>query len=109
MPARRSRCEPKRARGGTSMSHLDVFDLTPTFGAEISGLDPKAPLDDETCRVLRDLFDRRGVLLFRDLDLTHAEQVRLCKMQIRKEDPEGSEGPPLEDKFYISNKRANFA
>ncbi len=62
-----------------------------------------------TRRDLQDLFDRRGVLLFRDLDLTHGEQVRLSKMLIRQEDAPGTESAPLEDKFYISNRRADSA
>ena len=91
------------------MVDLDVEDLTPAFGAQVSGLDPKAPLDEDTRRALQDLFDRRGVLLFRDLDLTHGEQVRLSKMLIRQEDAPGTEAAPLEDKFYISNRRADSA
>ena len=59
---------------------------------------------------MQDLFDRRGVLLFRDLDLTHGEQVRLSKMLIRQEDAPGTANRlPLEDKFYISNRRADSA
>jgi alpha-ketoglutarate-dependent taurine dioxygenase len=91
------------------MVDLDVEDLTPAFGAQVSGFDPKAPLDEATRRDLQDLFDRRGVLRFRDLDLTHAEQVRLSKMLIRQEDAPGVEAAPVEDKFYISNRRADSA
>jgi alpha-ketoglutarate-dependent taurine dioxygenase len=91
------------------MVDLDVEDLTPAFGAKVSGFDPKAPLEEDTRRALQDLFDRRGVLLFRDLDLTHGEQVRLSKMLIRQEDAGETDGSPIEDKFYISNRRADSA
>jgi alpha-ketoglutarate-dependent taurine dioxygenase len=91
------------------MVDLDVEDLTPAFGAQVSGFDPQAPLGDDTRRALQELFDRRGVLLFRDLDLTHGEQVRLSKMLIRQEDAPGTDAAPLEDKFYISNRRADSA
>jgi alpha-ketoglutarate-dependent taurine dioxygenase len=91
------------------MVDLDVEDLTPAFGAQVSGFDPQAPLGDDTRRALQELFDRRCVLLFRDLDLTHGEQVRLSKMLIRQEDAPGTGAAPLEDKFYISNRRADSA
>ena len=92
------------------MADVVVRELTAAFGVEVSGVDLHAPLDDETCRVLRDVFDRRGVLLFRDVDLSHAEQTRLSKMLILKEDaPEGTPGPELDDNFYISNRRPDSA
>ncbi|SFF77298.1 Taurine dioxygenase, alpha-ketoglutarate-dependent [Novosphingobium sp. CF614] len=91
------------------MTHLEVKDLAPAFGAEIIGFDPKAPLDDETRTLLRHAFDTRGLLRFRDIDLTHAEQVALSRMLIRKEGlAEDGETPP-EDKFYVSNRRPDSA
>jgi len=63
------------------MTHLEIRDLVPAFGAEVSGFDPHAPLDDDTRRVLQHTFDRRGVLVFRGLDLTHAQQVRFSKFR----------------------------
>lgn len=91
------------------MTHLDVRDLTPAFGAEITGFDPRAPLDDETRTLLQHLFDTRGLLRFRDIDLTHSEQVALSRMLIRKEGlAEAGEAPP-EDKFYVSNRRMDSA
>jgi alpha-ketoglutarate-dependent taurine dioxygenase len=57
---------------------------------------------------LQQAFDERGVLLFRDVELGHADQLRLCEMLIRK--PGGREGSaPIEDTFYISNKRPRSA
>jgi alpha-ketoglutarate-dependent taurine dioxygenase len=90
------------------MAQLKVRDLTPAFGAEITGFDPKAPLDDETRRQLQTLFDTRSLLVFRDIDLTHAEQVKLSTMLIRKDGASTGEPPP-EDKFYISNRRPGSA
>jgi alpha-ketoglutarate-dependent taurine dioxygenase len=90
------------------MAHLEVRNLTPAFGAELLGFDPKAPLDDETRRQLQSLFDTRSLLVFRDIDLTHAEQVKLSTMLIRKDGASTGEPPP-EDKFYISNRRPGSA
>jgi alpha-ketoglutarate-dependent taurine dioxygenase len=91
------------------MAQLEVRDLTPAFGAEISGFDPKAPLDDDTRALLQKLFDTRGLLLFRNIDLTHAEQVKISKMLIRKENTEGTGEALPEDKFYVSNRRPDSA
>src|SRR5262245_437537 len=92
------------------MTHLETRELTAPFGAEINGFDPQRPFDDDTRGLLQGLFDRRGLLVFRDLELTHAEQVRLCKMLIRKEGLEdGDAGREIEDNFYISNKRPDSA
>jgi len=85
------------------MRDFEVRDLTPEFGVQITGFDPQAPFD---CETLRDLFDRRGVLVFRDLSISHAQQVELCTMLIRAED---ESGPRLEDTFYISNRRPKSA
>ena len=87
------------------MSKLTVREIGPGFGAEVSGFDatrsrrrgrasgaPGAVRRAPTCS------------RFRDLDLTHAEQVRLSKMLIRDESADVTDGPTLEDKFYISNR-----
>ena len=92
------------------MDDLEVTHLSPAFGVEVVGFDPADPLDDATRQLLQELFDDHGLLLFRDLELSHAEQVRLCKMLIRKEGLEdGDAGPEIEDNFYISNKRPDSA
>lgn len=91
------------------MAMFEVREITPAFGADISGFDPKAPLDDETRAHLQHLFDTRGVLRFRDIDLTHTEQVTIGRMLIRKEGL-ADEGDPIpEDKFYVSNRKLDSA
>jgi alpha-ketoglutarate-dependent taurine dioxygenase len=91
------------------MTKIEVRDITPAFGADITGFDPKAPLDDETRAQLRHLFDTRGVLRFRGIDLAHAEQVALGRMLIGKEGL-ADEGDPIpEDTFYVSNRKLDSA
>ncbi|SFF85314.1 taurine dioxygenase [Novosphingobium sp. CF614] len=85
------------------MTHLEVRELSPEFGVEVLGFDPKAPLDDATREQLRDLFDTRRLLLFRDIDLSHEEQARLCTMLIRKGEAETIEAMGSRESF-ISNK-----
>lgn len=91
------------------MTQLEVRDLTPEFGAEISGFDPKAPLDAETRAQLQHLFDTRGLLRFRGIDLAHSEQVLLSRMLIRREGLADKGDAPPEDKFYVSNRRPGSA
>jgi alpha-ketoglutarate-dependent taurine dioxygenase len=91
------------------MAQLEVRDITPGFGADITGFDPKAPLDDATCKQLQHLFDTRGMLRFRGIDLSHAEQVIIGRMLIRKEGL-ADEGDPIpEDTFYVSNRNLKSA
>jgi alpha-ketoglutarate-dependent taurine dioxygenase len=94
------------------MSPLEIGNLTPRFGAEISGFRPQMPLDPEMCRTLRALFDQRSVLVFRGLDIDHPYQLYLSTMLIRKEglgDGSSSGAAAVEDKFYISNRRPRSA
>jgi taurine dioxygenase len=51
------------------MTKLTIKPLNPAVGAEIQGLEPRTPLDDDTIRQLRAAFDERGVLVFRNLDI----------------------------------------
>jgi alpha-ketoglutarate-dependent taurine dioxygenase len=85
------------------MTHLKVRELTPGFGVEVMGFDPKAPLDDETRDQLRWLFDTKRLLLFRDIDLSHEQQARLCTMLIRKGEAETIEAMGTKES-HVSNK-----
>lgn len=50
--------------------------LGPVLGAEVSGLDLRNPLPDETIRELREALFRHKVLVFRDQDISYAEHIR---------------------------------
>ena len=90
------------------MVALEVQELGPV-GAEVKGYDPAAL--DETIEELRGYFDRYGVLVFRDLELTHGEQVELTMRLVGKEaGPDGTfEGGPDADRWYVSNEREGGA
>jgi taurine dioxygenase len=86
---------------------MQVRDLMPMYGTEISGLDPSsASQDGEQRRELQGLFDRRGLLVFKGLDLDQLGQTNLARtlidMPLLDELPEGRMGA---DPFYVSNKR----
>jgi taurine dioxygenase len=85
------------------MSKLEVRDLGPVFGAEVLGLEPRIPLDAETCQTLRKLFDERQLLLFRDLDIDIAFQTYLSGMLIGQAGATGEPDAPLRE-YMVSNK-----
>jgi alpha-ketoglutarate-dependent taurine dioxygenase len=91
------------------MTDLEIRHLDAGFGAEVTGFDPQAADDADVVGALRAAFDDRGLLRFRDIDLTHPEQVRLSRALIGEEGA-GEIGAPMpEDTFYISNRRMNSA
>jgi alpha-ketoglutarate-dependent taurine dioxygenase len=90
------------------MNRLEIRDLSKAFGSEVVGLEPKIPLDADTCQLLQRVFDERGLLLFRGLDIDKASQVYLSKMLVRKDtvaDDPTADDVDIEHEMYISNKR----
>ncbi len=57
-------------------------ELHPELGVEIAGLDLSEELDAESIATLRDLFDRRGLLLLRGAGFTPDEQAYLVGVVI---------------------------
>lgn len=90
------------------MADMQVRELTPEFGSEITGLDPEAALTDTALQQrLQDLFDTRGVLVFRDLDIEMAQQANLVRMLIGLgplAEGESVTGRDGDKAFYVSNK-----
>ncbi len=62
-----------------------VCELTPAFGAEIEGLDLRRDVNAEAIRALRKVFDDRGVLVFRGLDLEADDHARLAWLLVEGE------------------------
>jgi alpha-ketoglutarate-dependent taurine dioxygenase len=90
------------------MADFQLRELTPQFGTEVTGLHPDSALADDTTRTeLQRLFDTRGVLVFRDLDIDQIQQANLVRMLIGLsalgpgESPTGRDGGAP---FYVSNK-----
>ncbi len=90
------------------MAPLQLRDLTDTLGTEITGLDPAQALADPAVATrLQELFDRRGVLVFRDLDIDQPTQANLIRMLIRMgplAEGESSSAKPNDVPFFVSNK-----
>jgi alpha-ketoglutarate-dependent taurine dioxygenase len=97
--------------GGTQMAELQLRDLTPAFGTEITGLDPQDALTDPaTQQQLQALFDTRGVLVFRDLEVDQVQQADIIRMLIGLGPLAPGESPTGRDgggEFYVSNKEEN--
>ena len=87
------------------MTQLTIQEITPAFGAEIEGLDPTRKLGDDDRALLRRTFDERGLLRFRDLDLTPEYQQYLASLVIGREGP-APDGATYDtsDVFFVSNK-----
>jgi alpha-ketoglutarate-dependent taurine dioxygenase len=90
------------------MPGLTVTDLTPTFGAEISGLEPRVPLDDATIAELRRIFDTRGLIRFRGIDAGIKFQTYLSNLLIGRDVPD-PDALKLNDRFLISNREEKAA
>ena len=86
-------------------TELDVRDLHPDFGSEVRGLDLGAPIDNDTARRLQALFDQRGLLLFRESELSLSAQMTLAHLLIG-ESPPKRDGIPdrLRNPYFVSNK-----
>ena len=76
---------------------ITVHPVTPTIGAEISGVDLARPLDDPTLETIRDALIEHQVIFFRDQEISveahKALGARFGELVIHPNDP-GLEGHP---------------
>jgi alpha-ketoglutarate-dependent taurine dioxygenase len=94
------------------VAHPQARDLIPAFGAEIVGVDPGTWFDADTIRFLREVFDDRGLLLFRDVEVDRPHQFYLSELLRGHEPPtveEAEAGAAAQGKFVISNKEPDAA
>lgn len=57
---------------------LKITPLSEALGAEVSGVDLRAPLDARTISAVREAWHDHLVIVFRDQDLTQEDQERFC-------------------------------
>jgi taurine dioxygenase len=88
---------------------LTMNALTETFGAELSGVDLAAPLDDATIGAIRAAFHAHGVVLFRGQVLTPEQHIafsrRFGPLEIHVQTNYLLAGHP--EIFVLSNLREN--
>ena len=72
---------------------ISVEPLSPALGAAIKGIDLRRPLDAEAIKTVNDAFNRYIVVVFRDQDLSEADQLRAAgyfgKVHIRRRPANG--------------------
>jgi taurine dioxygenase len=73
--------------------NLSVEPLSPALGAAITGVDLRKPLDGVAIRAINEAFDRYIVVVFRDQDLSEADQLRAAsyfgKVHVRRRPANG--------------------
>jgi alpha-ketoglutarate-dependent taurine dioxygenase len=84
------------------MGALQFRELTPTFGAEVLGVDPASDLDATTIAELCELLDQRLLLLFRDAELDLARQRALVRHLAR--DDRDAVDPHADVEQFVSNR-----
>jgi taurine dioxygenase len=70
---------PSIVRSGVLKHSFSVEPMSPTIGAEIGNIDLTAPLDDDEYAALRAALLKHKLLVFRDQDISAAQQVALAR------------------------------
>ena len=81
---------------------ISLRALTPMIGAEITGIDLREPLADETVQQVMSAWSAYGVLVFRDQLLTDEQHVRFGRRFGRLEVFEGSEDATAVPEIYLA-------
>jgi alpha-ketoglutarate-dependent taurine dioxygenase len=84
------------------MTELHIRKLRPEFGAEITGLNPVAPLDPAVVNQLRALFKERGLLVFPGLNPDARFQTYLAE-QLVEESPIDPDALLVNELHQVSN------
>lgn len=91
---------------------LEVRELTPWFGAEVSGLVPAETIDEASCRELQELMKDRELLVFRDFAIDRYFQNYLCELFRVEGQPDPdvvAYNTEQRGSYYVSNKREGAA
>ncbi|RDG36231.1 TauD/TfdA dioxygenase family protein [Streptomyces corynorhini] len=89
----------------TTAASLDIRRAGPRFGAEITGVDLTAPVDEATARELRRAFREHKVLVFRDQHLTPDQHVAAVDVFARPFDHPTAKKDPANPLVYPYNVR----
>ncbi|HEY6531297.1 MAG TPA: TauD/TfdA family dioxygenase [Acidimicrobiales bacterium] len=87
--------------------------LSTALGAEVTGLDISRRLDDDEVKFLRQVFDERGLVLFRNVDIPRLRQAYLSQLlMVADAVPTEDEAAAIADQqasFLISNREEGAA
>jgi taurine dioxygenase len=91
--------EERDRLAGLRWRSFEAVQVNPTVGAEISGVDLAAPLDDEVIEELRAALFAYKVIVFRDQPLTAAQHVGLARrfgdLEVHPFAPSNTDEPEL--------------
>lgn len=83
----------------SAFARLTIAPLTPTIGAEISGVDLAGELDDATIAAIRAGLLAHKVVFFRDQDITPAQHIAFARrfgvLEIHPATPKGQPDPEV--------------
>ena len=82
---------------------ITIEPLHPVFAAEVRGLDVRGPLADDVFEQIQSAFARYAVLVFREQDITDAEQVAFSRRFGPLEPLENYSGKPLRLKEQVAD------
>lgn len=89
---------------------IEINPLSPALGAEITGMNPCEPLDDDAVSSLRKAWLEYGVVFIRGYEVTDAEHAALCanlgEIQAERTAPE-SESDDHPGMLFVSNFKEN--
>jgi taurine dioxygenase len=85
------------------VSEFEIDDVLPEFGAEVRGLDIGKPLHEVDRRRLREAFDNRGALVFRDAEITAQDQMALAGILVGGDVPADRTGVDRFAHLYPTN------
>lgn len=86
------------------MTEIQIRKLSPTVGAQVSGVDLQGEISADAWRQMCQTFDESGVLVFRDVDVDVATQHRVIETLHYGGDMSRLEGINLDGYGYVSNK-----
>ena len=93
-------------KNASALSEFAVRKLAPCIGAEVTGIDLSALIDDNIFKKIELAWHDHGVLLFRDQDLDDMQQVRFAErfgpLAHTLKHYEGSAHPAI---MYVTNER----
>jgi taurine dioxygenase len=79
METKQVQSEAQRAPPKSPPTTLGVYPLSPALGAEISGVDLSAEVDDRTIVQIRDAWHQHLVILLRDQELSEEDEVHFAE------------------------------
>ena len=85
------------------MTEFVIDEIRPEFGAEVWGLDIHNTLNEDDRRRLREAFDNRGALLFRDVEVTADDQMALAGILVGGDVPFDRTGLDRFARLYPTN------